>query len=631
MDTFSSLNTRGSTQVAYTENRPKNVIFSYPNAFDIQTSIIGVYTFDVQNTIDILEVIKPAETNVSYTIDVSGITGATVYWPTQPPGKTITESNGIYIISPINSAAEWEQIKNPILTIPNTFNGSISYTATITYTDSIGIQTKQWTVGKNIPITNPVAEFNLSCTPSHLKGPSDTVLDVYTNMFGNGFDLVLLEGASYLDFGYIDDGYFVETTPAFDSAFSLSCVPIAFEGSQALLDVTASINCVASVDLANGSDMNVATTLTCDAVNLNAFRTDLNSPNTQYKGNNRNSLYTSYTDAVTAPDTGATYKIVYTLSSYVHGYLQNRSTPDTLNNSLSTSITLEGTKTQVNTAFANGIYFYPFANTTSSQSLTIQSYVNGALKNTSIVTLTFDSYDNQPRQDLEFLSNTTFYPNNLQYLYMEIENAIMVGAGGAGTTGGGGAGSKFGGPDFDFPYTTPYSLNNVISTGLVFTQGTGTTGAGGDSTLFNGAARLLVAYGGGAGVGNTGGNSFKVDGSGNPTLHASGGSGIIATDGSGDTAGGGGASNTAGGNASLTAGGAPIAGTGASESYLGGLFNVTGFIHDSVAAGGNGVTSTQTTQETTSSYPGSGGPATASGGTQQIGANGACYLHLQNK
>jgi len=623
MDNLTSLNTRGSTLVAYTENRPNNVIFSYPNAVDIESSIIGIYVFPVEKTIDIIEIINAPLANISYSIDVSSIAGASVAWTTQPSGKTTSEVNGVYTISRIDTVAEWDALATPEITIPNNFNGSISYTATITYTDSVGIQTKSWTVGKNIPITSADAEFTLSCDADRLKSPGDLTFPVYANMTGIGVDIILLDNSR-----------------SYDSAFSLTCDAITYEGSNVELFSNFSISFLSNVDKPTGATMNTTATLSCDGTVQPVYLSFLHNGNiTQfYYKDQRSRLFDSGFNVINSysPASVTTYKIVFTLTSYTHGYIQNRTTADTLDNSLETTITIEGSESHVNSEFAKGLFFYPYYNNTSDQDINIKSYIDGTLlKDTTFTLTSFVSTPAQPTTNTEKIGNFILYPDNEQFLYCKM-SAVVIGGGGGNCLWEGGAGAVA-------KSVTNYDLDNLDSGGLVFQQGAGGAGSitgsgsnGGNSRLIGGSTTVLVTSTGGEGGNSSGGGGDNSD--------FIGGTRSTYVDfGTTYYSGGGGAGS--GGNAqqgSHTYGG--LGGVGTDLTTLGIFTNTSTFLYTIVGIGGRGSWSGDsgaplgTQYPTTPGNPGSGGPG-ANGatigstlvGTPQAGSDGALYLKIEYK
>jgi len=127
---FTELNTFGNQTITFTDNRPANVVFDWPTARDIDTTVLAG-TFTAQRKINIVEIIQPATANVEYHIDVSAVSGTTISWGSLPSGVTVNEVSGVYIVSGIDSVDDWTAVAAPSITTPATFQGSFIYTSSI--------------------------------------------------------------------------------------------------------------------------------------------------------------------------------------------------------------------------------------------------------------------------------------------------------------------------------------------------------------------------------------------------------------------------------------------------------------------------------------------------------------------
>lgn len=152
MGSFSDLNTYSQTQITYTDLRDPGVEFNVPFAFDLIFTITSK-SFTAQRTIDIVDVIRPEVADVTYSIDVSAVSGATVTWSTIPAGCTVTNVGGVYTIDGIDDADTWETVRAPLITVPDSFEGSFFYTSAINYTTPAGRQTEDWNVGIYVPVS----------------------------------------------------------------------------------------------------------------------------------------------------------------------------------------------------------------------------------------------------------------------------------------------------------------------------------------------------------------------------------------------------------------------------------------------------------------------------------------------
>jgi len=147
MTTLHELNNYSDGTVTYTDNRTSDVIFNYPGATDI-TETINSTTFDLKRNIDIVEIIKPSQALVTFTVDVSSVSSATVTFPTMPSGVSLTQpSTGVYEISGITSAADWDIIKIPSITVPADTQGNFEFTCTIGFTRDGVRRNESWTIG----------------------------------------------------------------------------------------------------------------------------------------------------------------------------------------------------------------------------------------------------------------------------------------------------------------------------------------------------------------------------------------------------------------------------------------------------------------------------------------------------
>jgi hypothetical protein len=172
---FTELNTFGNQTITFTDNRPANVVFDWPTARDIDTTVLAG-TFTAQRKINIVEIIQPATANVEYHIDVSAVSGTTISWGSLPSGVTVNEVSGVYIVSGIDSVDDWTAVAAPSITTPATFQGSFIYTSSIKYTTTAGRQTVSWNVGTFIPVSKMATAASLSVTAARFRDPTPSLL-----------------------------------------------------------------------------------------------------------------------------------------------------------------------------------------------------------------------------------------------------------------------------------------------------------------------------------------------------------------------------------------------------------------------------------------------------------------------
>lgn len=168
---FTDLNTYSGNVINYTDNRDPDVLFNIPGpAADLSFDILSK-SFTLQRSVDIVEIIQPTVTAITFEVDVSAISGVTVTWSSLPAGCSVVEVNDVYILSGIDSVSDWETVRAPTITVPTTFDGSFTYTCSIKYTTNSGRINQTWDVGNYIPVSLMPAEATLDdATPSVIRG-----------------------------------------------------------------------------------------------------------------------------------------------------------------------------------------------------------------------------------------------------------------------------------------------------------------------------------------------------------------------------------------------------------------------------------------------------------------------------
>lgn len=190
MNTLLELNAFSDGVFSYTDNRPSGVRFDYPTARDIQKEITTT-SFTLERTIDIVEIIQPAIANVKFKIDLSNIPeGATLSWTSLPSGVTVTQVLGVYTVSGIQSAAIWDAIKAPTITLNGETFGSFAYICTIEYTENGTRLEKQWEVGNYKALATLAATSACSATCNVIRGFSGDLIAI-TEVFFQGEFLII--------------------------------------------------------------------------------------------------------------------------------------------------------------------------------------------------------------------------------------------------------------------------------------------------------------------------------------------------------------------------------------------------------------------------------------------------------
>lgn len=172
MNSIEDLNGLGS--ITFTDERQPRPIFDRSIAWNKTVNINQNDDHNVPEGINILDVIRPTDALVSYTITINDHPGATVTWPTVPAGCiTYSTAPNSFSIAGINSAAIWEQVKNPDFNPDPYFIGVFSYTASIEWHPTPStVESKSWTVSV---VINDITNMSVPEDVYFLYGDSGTV------------------------------------------------------------------------------------------------------------------------------------------------------------------------------------------------------------------------------------------------------------------------------------------------------------------------------------------------------------------------------------------------------------------------------------------------------------------------
>jgi hypothetical protein len=162
----------------YEDLRSARVIFDRLSATN-QTKIVNEgEAFPLSIGIEITDVVNYATSEPTLTVDIVSVynQGVRVDWGTLPAGVTLDEpSNGLYVISGIDSKAIWDQIKQPNIVlptnVPNSFVGTFTYTVTIDYYDAnLGNQDQEYTVAVSVlDVTFLTTPLEFVYAPNEIK------------------------------------------------------------------------------------------------------------------------------------------------------------------------------------------------------------------------------------------------------------------------------------------------------------------------------------------------------------------------------------------------------------------------------------------------------------------------------
>jgi hypothetical protein len=594
MSTLSQLNTYSNNTIEFTDNRPSGIKLTWPNPRNIIDFVATGSNFPVERRVDIEEIINPNGTlNLTYSINLSSVAGAYLTWDPIFGGSITNIQNGVYSISPINSIADWELVRAPLITLPDNFQGTFEYTCTLTYLADSGLTSQSWTVGSFVPVANLSAVFTEFVTPVMFKGVGPIRLSSEFTLLGGGLEFDIAE-ANFAS-------NFVMATTA----------RRALRGYSSLQNVTASISASGTYTLGKLKSSLSASfnkSFIADRIepitNLNVVRT--------FRSNQSNAIFGTNTPVIQVPGDSGTYEVVVTCANGGFGDAGFDNITDDV-------FSYTGNKFDTN-IFIRDLIFYPDKNFAVDTSMNFKLYRNGVLFRNVDIVLDYAGVGFTGR-NVEYTSSGTFTPTVQELRYSTMHYMVIGGGGGMsvipatqpdasswkGNTAGGGG-------------DVLHALNQPITnTTYSFTVGAGggRGSAGGTSTGFG-----LTALGGQPGIDTDTPFEFASTYSNAGGASANGNKGS-----SGQPWRNGGAGGGAGGQAGTSGIGGFRASTYPSFDSGGAGVRVSSISGSFYGVGGNGTYSNYSPQQlndTSSTTAGSGGGETGTGfggaGTGQAGA-----------
>lgn len=233
MGSFTDLNNYANETLTYTDLRDPGPRFNLP----IDTSTFAYTatsgTFPItrinpisQVTIEVIDIVRPDDADFSMAVDVSSVPGATVVWPTVPTGCVVANpATGVYVIDGIDTVAIWDQIKDPNIVLPNTFNGVFEYIVAFGWNGGSGVELKSYTVGAFVPVAFMPSVFTGTFGRNRIR-PSGSNLSSSASLAGTlkqsglstpqSFEFRInttLELNNYFAANYIQTNYFSNIVP----------------------------------------------------------------------------------------------------------------------------------------------------------------------------------------------------------------------------------------------------------------------------------------------------------------------------------------------------------------------------------------------------------------------------------
>lgn len=141
MQTLTQLNAFAAQPIAYTDYRNPHV--TYDRAFSIDQKIVGLIgsTLSVHVTpgMGFTEIVN---TVVTYSIDLSSVSGAVIAWPHPLQGNLVASTSAnVYSMNGIETKSDWDLVKSPIVYLASLSNVSSVFSSNV----SSSLGSKTWT------------------------------------------------------------------------------------------------------------------------------------------------------------------------------------------------------------------------------------------------------------------------------------------------------------------------------------------------------------------------------------------------------------------------------------------------------------------------------------------------------
>ena len=456
MKSLQDLNNHSQTSLDLPDNRGSKVIFD--RVFPLQpidiTGTISSTTISVSPSgNEIVDIINysTAATRFRVRIITGGsplLTGSTISFGTLPPNLTLTSASGVYTISGIKTVADWDYIKFFVWSLPaNYYDSPLWYLdIAVIYYDSV--------LGEDVTVDWEAYD------------PRFYYIAKLTSQFTQ----------------YSNVGTLKKTTASISSSASLDCPGSRVYRFTSNMSASATMT-VSGVVTQKINPMPLVATLNIFATEYNKFT---------YRGNASTQIILPPIEDFAVDSPIYSYVLVMDPAQGEIG----------TSTSASNSITLEGTRTSINSQLSN-IYYYPTFGRTADSQFTFTYAKNGVTMFTRVFTLFYNALSGQPTLNYTYTTSGTWIPTLSEQKYSVID-LLLVGGGGAGRL----ADTPIQGVGIQYPYgESGGGAGQVVqitgltpTTGLYnITIGNGgqTTGARGGTTSFNGvAATSYEALGG---------------------------------------------------------------------------------------------------------------------------------------
>ena len=166
MKSLTDLNGRGGDDIIEViDYRLPDVTFDTDTIIPIPVSVQEGSTWSFPVVINITEIINYPAADVEFSLTLSESLAITVNWGTLPSYMTTSQSGNTWSISGFKSAADWELVKSPTITLPNSYYGDFSITGRITATEYPTAVDISWVTPvavSNVVVFGPTSNANIT-------------------------------------------------------------------------------------------------------------------------------------------------------------------------------------------------------------------------------------------------------------------------------------------------------------------------------------------------------------------------------------------------------------------------------------------------------------------------------------
>ena len=447
MGSLTDLNSYANETLDITDQRAPGPLFSIPAPSDQELTAESTQIDIITGLFDLVDIVRPDVAQLQLELDLSAVQGVTVNWDNVFSGDSVTNINGVFTYSNIDTVEEWNSIKNSVIVLPEDFQGSFFYTVKFIWQGAEQELSVEWQVGTYVPVANLKGSFTSSILVNRIIPIEPISLESSFEVSGLNLKLVTSEGDLNSEFNF-----------------------------------NANVNRIANGRFNKGAQFNISITPT-EIEPLN----DYNITRT-YDANARNKIFS--TNPITNNyDQFESFKIVIDVSDGLLYHSENE-----LANKYGTSIQLTNNDLSLLVFKLETVEFYPDLDQTSNLTYTVSLYINNQLAGGTgtAAPLNYSGATQAIKSGFSLFSTTEFPVHPYAIQYLNVADITVLGGGGGGdifTGGAAGGATIFVDNSWTLEKMQSATINSVGAGGQwTGISGTNTDG-GSTQVVYNGITR----------------------------------------------------------------------------------------------------------------------------------------------